>query len=121
MSCLFESLSYYVQGTDASRLRHIICEFLKTNPTIFDNIKVDEITKHESGISLEQYIDNMRNQSTWGGGLEIKTFCDIFNIQVDVISLPNGGRKIEFIPNSGNPMGKIGIVWNGGHFTPINM
>jgi len=118
MSCLFESLSYYVQGMDSSRLRHVICEFLSTNPVIFDTMKVDEITRNVSDIPIEQYINNMRNSSVWGGGLEIKIFCEIFNVQVDVISTPNN-RVIEFLPNN-KSIGKIGIIWTGNHYTPIN-
>lgn len=118
MSCLFESLSYYVNGVDSGRLRHVMCEFLSTNPSMFDNISVDDITKLESNMPIDQYIENMRKTSTWGGALEIKTFCEIFNIGVDVKSLPNN-KLIEFVPSSGNPIGKILITWNGGHFEPI--
>ena len=80
-------------------------------------MNVDEITKIETGLSIEDYLNNMKNQSTWGGSLEIKSFSDIFNVRVDVLSLPNN-RIIEFIPTSQNPRAKILIIWNGNHYTP---
>jgi hypothetical protein len=109
---------------DSYKIRYIICQYLKTNPTVFDNVKLSDITELDS-ITIENYITSMEKPSTWGGGIELSAFCTVFNIQVDVYSQPNN-KTIEFLPmacyidNKINKcIGKIAIAWNGGHFEPI--
>ena len=117
MSCLFQSLSYFINEVDEVKLRSIICAYLKTNPKIFDNINVNDVTNIESGKNLEEYVLNMESSSTWGGGLEIKAFCDIFGIKVNVHC---DGRLIEFLPSTNNILGQVNIQYiNRNHFIPI--
>jgi ubiquitin thioesterase OTU1 len=116
MSCLFKSLSYFVNGIDENDLRNIICNYLLTNPKIFDDLDINEITKIDSDINLNQYVSQMRNPNTWGGGIEIKSFCNIFNTKVIVHSLLNN-RIIEFLPNA-NYNYCINILYNGNHYEP---
>jgi len=115
MSCLFNSLSHFIVDLDEHNLRNIICDYLQTNPVVFDNIDADKMINWRDDINLTQYISEMRNTNTWGSSLEIKSFCNIFNIIVIVHHL---NRQIEFIPNN-TPKFAIHIKYNGNHFEPI--
>jgi len=116
MSCLFDSLSYFSSNASSQQLRNIICNYLLSNPTILDDIRVDQITEWESDTNINQYVQNMRNDHTWGSSLEIKAFSDLFKIKVNV-HIDN--RIVEFIPKI-KPIGLINIRYTGrNHYTPI--
>ena len=71
---------------EEDNLRKKICDFLETNPLLIDGtLKTSDITPQE----FSTYILNMRDCDTWGGGIEIKAFCEIYNYQVNVY-IPNG-------------------------------
>lgn len=75
-------------------------------------------------ISLQDYIRQMRSNATWGGAIEIKAFCDIYNVNVLVRNIRNENRDpntpdtIEFLCNN-NTNRLVEITWNGGHFEPV--
>ena len=116
MSCLFDSLSKFSSNCSSNELRTIICDYLIQNPTLIDNLKADEIIYHESNKNLQRYVDSMRLSSTWGGSIEIKSFCNIFNINVIVINIRDNNERIEFLSNDDNCKKYIEITWSGGHF-----
>ena len=109
MSCLFRSLSKFV-NLEEDNLRKKICDFLETNPELIDTVKLSDITPQK----FSTYILNMRDCDTWGGGIEIKAFCEIYNYQVNVY-IPNG-KIISFYPKR-LPVRIINITWTGNHFT----
>jgi len=111
MSCLFRSLSKFI-NLKTYELRQEICNFLEQNPVLLDSEKVNDLIKTQN-IQPENYIQNMRQSSTWGGGIEIKAFCDIYNYQVNV-HIP-GNITIPFYPRL-LPVKIINISWSGNHF-----
>ena len=113
MSCLFRSLSNFI-SSDTDELRQKICDFLEQNPIIFDDIKADKAIEWEKNISLQEYVNEMRKNETWGGAIEIKSFCEIFKIQVNVHI--SSIKIIDFMPST-PPVSIINISWNGNHFT----
>ena len=135
MSCLFNSLSYFINiknnrgdtessycigscdpGTgraDGNIMRSIICDYLEKDPIIFDDMNVSKIIDPDQ---IHVYVENMRNENTYGGALEIKSFCKIFNLNVLIKSIPNN-RDIEFLENG--EYCYIGLYWTGDHFEPI--
>lgn len=117
MSCLFQSLSHFVNGMDENTLRNIICNYLTENPKIFDDLPLNELTIISDNMNLSQYISNMRNPSTWGGCLEILAFCIIYNV---IVIVHHRNREIEFLPKTNNPIGKINIGYTGNHYFPLN-
>lgn len=135
MSCLFNSLGCLL-NIPSYQLRQKICDYLLTNPELLDTCQTSDIIKWESGVKLETYIIKMRNNSTWGGAIEIKATCNIYNCRIIVVNirnnrrnrnlisqLGNSGKDIEFIPNknANSDISKtIKITWNGGHFEPLN-
>jgi len=115
MSCLFDSFSRFFKSHCSNSIRNIICDYLSQNPYLIDNIKAEQIIFYESKLSLEQYIRKMRLSSTWGGSIEIKSFCNIFKTNVHVINIRDNNEIIEFLSNT--PSDKyIRITWSGGHF-----
>ena len=117
MSCLFQSLSHFINYLDENALRNIICDYLQSNPTIFDTISANQMIGWRDDMELSKYIIEMRNNNTWGSSLEIKAFCNIFNIVVIVHYL---GKEIEFIPIMPNPRFLIRINYTGNHYEPMS-
>ena len=100
MSCLFESLSKFV-NIHPTDLRQKICDFLQTNPRLMDGMSAEEIAKFDSDLPLDRYVFIMRQCSTMGGAIEIKAFCSLFYKNVKVYSQPNQ-KIIEFMLNENN-------------------
>jgi hypothetical protein len=118
MSCLFQSLSYFMIKNEPEMLRQEICNFLESNPNLVDDLSLDQIMSID-GVTKEQYISEMRKNSTWGGAIEIKAFCDMYHINVEVIVLNSDNKRIFFEPNI-KPCNKLlRISWNGNHFEPF--
>ena len=119
MSCLFNSLEYFL-NIKSSEIRSKICDFLENNNKIFDGIDTKDLLEIES----DNYVKKMRKNSTWGGAIEIKAACNIWNLEIIVCNIRNGDRndsQIEFIPNNGlnSLTKKIYITWNGFHYEPV--
>ena len=112
MSCLFDSLSTFVNASPTS-LRNMICNYLDTNPLLMDDLTAESVIKAECDGDLKKYTTSMHNPLTMGGAIEIKAFVNMFRINIIVLSIPNN-KMIEFI-QPGNEVTKK-IRWTGGHF-----
>ena len=116
MSCLYRALSRFHNNINTDQLRQLLCNYLQSNPTL-GGMKASDSILHEKNISLQQYVNQMRNNSEWGGAIEIKAYCDIFSRNVSVKSLPNN-KNIEFLSEKkSNILDKI--YWTGGHYEAI--
>ena len=120
MSCLFDSLSRFVKDdtVDGTSLRQIICNYLSTNPLLMDDNTVDlpTIILIETGLAADNYVSLMRNQSTFGGAIEIRAFTKIYNLNVNV-KVVQTGKSIDFIEN---PEYKWCVLaWTGNHFDAV--
>ena len=116
MSCLFNSLSSYIENSNALELRHTICNFLEKDPTLIGNTKFSKLLGNEK---ISTYISNMRKQSTWGSAYEIRAFCEIYKVIVLVKTRDN--RFIEFIPSNldADIPSRIKLDWNGYHYEAL--
>ena len=112
MSCLFESIGYFL-NIDHYQLRQQACDYLEGNYKIIDGVDTDVILKLED----PEYIKKMRNPNVWGGGNEIKAICNIYKIKIIVHILENN-KKIEFVPINGLYRQIINIEWQGNHYEP---
>lgn len=66
MSCLFDSLSYFI-NKPSKIIRNEICDYLEKNNKLIEGIDTVDILSLESS----NYIKNMRKSSTWGvGGID---------------------------------------------------
>jgi hypothetical protein len=119
MSCAFLSLSHFINGINENQLRNIICDFLSTNPKLIDDLTAEQCI-WESNIPLPEYVANMRNPCTWGGAIEIISFCQIFNIDVLIKQINAPEQKdIEF--KSKTPTNIIiKLLYNGNHYEPFS-
>lgn len=121
MSCLFNSLSYFIVNVDPTSMRKMICDYLSTDPILFNNENSEE---HRFSYLIgrdkfDTYINTMRSENTWGGAYEIKAFCNLFGAIVKVKVLQTN-QWIEFIPSEAkNSLPILQISWNGNHYEPI--
>ena len=119
MSCLFNSLNYFISDLNSSQIRNKICDYLQENKPIMDGLDTHTILSFENPIPAK-YIENMRLMSTWGGAIEIQAACNIWKLRVVVSNHRNrGAPDIEFIPVNSAHDKTIHIYWNGGHYEPI--
>jgi hypothetical protein len=118
MSCLFNSLSFFIQK-DSNEIRQLICDYLKENKPIIEGMETSEVVQFENN-NVDNYIQNMRSPSTWGGAIEIQCACNIWNLRINVLNYRERNNKtIEFIPLNKNIERTINIYWTGGHYEPI--
>lgn len=120
MSCLFRSLSAFVNSVSEDELRQIICNYLDQNPKMMDDMSLKDILDIDN-LETGDYVRNMRNSSTWGGGIEIKAFCEIYNVGV-VVRIKNTGRDVVFKASSmetATVLNAVVIEWTGNHYEPL--
>jgi uncharacterized protein YpbB len=116
MSCLFNSMSYFLPYS-SNEIRQQICNYLEENKPIMESMETKQILAMEK----PNYIASMRQSSTWGGAIEIQAACNIWNLKIMVKNIRNNPvSNIEFIPLHKNPARTIHISWNGGHYEPIH-
>jgi hypothetical protein len=127
MSCLFNSLSYFIPQTDPQAIRARICDYLQSNSPIIEGIATHDVLQLDSGSPPDQYIGAMRSPSTWGGAIEIQAACAIWNARIVVHDIRKGniqGQKqsIEFLPVSTDTINvadnTFELEWSGGHYEP---
>jgi hypothetical protein len=114
MSCLFNSISHFI-SENSGDARKKICDYLESNNDIMEGIQTKDVLNMES----TNYIESMRNTSTWGGAIEIQAACNIWNMSIIVHNIRDNNRKITFLPIRSGVNKTINITWNGGHYEPI--
>lgn len=114
MSCLFDSISYFLR-INSFKTRQKICDYLEANNEIMSGLDTKLLLELED----PNYISKMRSTTTWGGALEIKAASNIWNIKIVVYIDRLHNKKIEFIPTNGYYIGSIEIEWQGNHYVPI--
>lgn len=146
MSCLFRSLSHFVYNLGVDELRQIICNYLESDPLIMgdkfsswlkilssndssfprdgghNNLNIHSfmmLGTEDTNSCVASYVSTMRQSSTWGGGIEIHCFCELFDTRVLVLG--QHSKPIEFIPSYGKYENTIHISYNGFHYEPLKM
>lgn len=116
MSCLFNSLSYFIPNVDSNSIRQQICDYLERNEPIIDGLETNFILSMEN----PNYISNMRQTFVWGGAIEIQVACNLWNLQINVRNYRDcKGQIIEFLPIVSSPNRIIELEWTGGHYEPV--
>lgn len=116
MSCLFNSLSYFIKESSFD-IRQKICDYIERNEPLIDGLETKEILKYEGGSG---YISRMRNTSTWGGAIEIQAACNIWKCRIIVNNHRDKKHSnIEFTPVKKNADKTLELQWTGGHYEPI--
>jgi hypothetical protein len=124
MSCLFNSLSYFITDNNSYEIRQKICDYLQENKPIMDGLDTNFILELENNTdNASKYIQNMRNTWCWGGAIEIQCACNIWNLRIIVRNYRDRkGEQIEFIPVSSSLIEivkTIELEWTGGHYEPV--
>lgn len=119
MSCLFRSLASFIDNISETELRKMIADYLQTDPFIFNNPdqRLSDILKIDN-IHLHDYVELMRKEHTWGGAIEIKAFCDMFQSKV-VVHIQSSKKTVEFYPHNEIIRCEFFIHWDGGHYEPV--
>lgn len=116
MSCLFNSMSYFLHE-DPQVIRNKICDYLQRGDPIISGLSTNEVLEIDR---TDNYITTMRNESTWGGAIEIQAACNIWNMSVNVIDIRDASRKVvNFVPVNSVSYGLITLEWSGGHYEPL--
>jgi hypothetical protein len=113
MSCLFDSLSYFLK-IDSFTVRQKICDYLEQNKPIIDGLD----TKFVLDLDGDNYVSAMRNTTRWGGANEILAACNIWKLQINVV-MYNQKNVLEFLPLDECFVKIANIVWYGNHYEPI--
>ena len=103
-------------GIDAAVVREKTCDYLQAGGCIIDGIQTDVVLS----MDRPDYVTSMRQQSTWGGAIEIQAACNIWKLRIFVIDRRITGREreIEFLPCSVvETVQSIQLNWNGYHYT----
>ena len=125
MSCLFDSLSHYIENVSSHELRSMVTEYLEKDPVFFEELdnhgRLSSLLKYEDPrFSLASYVQSMKQDSTWGGAIEIRAFCELFQVRV-VVRIYSNEKTIEFFPQNKDPHHTVEIGYTGNHYVPIAM
>jgi hypothetical protein len=119
MSCLFNSLHFFIPCLTPRQIRNSICDYLEQNEPIIDGIDTAVLLSLDG--SSDQYISSMRSTSTWGGAIEIQAACNIWRTVIIVQNRRGSDNDdIEFLPVKGIAQSSIVVKWTGGHYEPIS-
>lgn len=135
MSCLFNSLSYFCNN-NTNDVRKIICEYMREDPFLSSNMRVSKTIEYLENKSLEDYLQQMKMSSTWGGAPEIKAFVNLTKTPIFVRNIStNKSNYIKFeydlskteekenntkiMPVKNLYNKRIEISWNGYHYEPV--
>lgn len=112
MSCLFNSLGRLLDiPTDA--VRQQICDYLEADKPVLEGMETHDLLLLEG----PDYVQRMRQSSTWGGAIEIQVAVRLWNVNVMVENRRDGTGPIEFVTAS--PSSVLTLYWTGGHYEPV--
>jgi hypothetical protein len=118
MSCLFNSLHFFIPSLTSHQIRNKICDYLEQNEPVIDGIDTSVLLSLDGPV--DKYISSMRLQSTWGGAIEIQAACNIWRTAIIVENRRGSDNTdIEFVPVKGAAQSSIGVQWTGGHYEPV--
>jgi ubiquitin thioesterase OTU1 len=113
-SCLFSSIAYLLDKenfneTSSLKFRHIIIDYLldnKFNENLLDQPK-------------DKYIEFIQNPKNWGGALEVRMFCEIFQKQIVCIDVKT--NRADIYGEDKKYDQTIYLLYNGVHYDPLVM
>lgn len=120
MSCLFNSLAYFIP-LPSQTIRETICDYLAANKPLLEDLDTGVVLGLDG--TPEAYLLNMRNPATWGGAIEIQAACNLWNLSITVWNVRDPEpTRIRFEPiQRAFPEGRkeIAVEWSGGHYEPL--
>lgn len=121
MSCLFNSLQYFIPSLTPFQIRRQICDYLSQNQAVIEDLDTHELLNTIHSHGAENYVKEMRNSATWGTAIEIQAACNIWRTAIVVINKrDNPSTKIMFVPVKSAAQSTISVSWTGNHYEPIS-
>ena len=111
MSCLFDSLSTFVPDSSAE-IREKVCKYLRESKPLIEGIDTQLLAD-------EAYVRRMQMSSTWGGGIEIRAFANLYHRKVVLTSTRGQDRdttKPIIFDCDGISTGACFLSWSGTHY-----
>ena len=97
-NCLFRSISdqlYGDSGISHSTIRSEICNHISNNTDEYQHfLLMDE--DDEDIMDITSYVDEMREEKTWGSDVEIVAACRVYNVGIKVFSCVHDGGVLRF-------------------------
>ena len=109
MSCLFNALEKYLHVPSA-RIRSTVCDYLDANKFLLEGMETVEVLKTID----DRYVENMRQDTTFGSAIEISVVCRLWGVNIEVKDA-NANRVVLFDINE-SPVCRCVLYWNGGHY-----
>ena len=132
MSCLFDSVAALLSDRaglvrdapfDVLRamtwpptgraLRDAVCALLTADALTVHDIGLDEWGAMEAGTSRVAYVTGMRDEGTWGGGVEIAALAEALRVPIEV----HGAASAVF-GEAHRPVRPLLLHYTGSHYTP---
>ena len=101
-SALCDSLLNFGIFRSPQTLRQRIVNYL----IIVESIDV-EVVRDFSNIPWDDYIQQMDIEGTYGGKLTLRSFANIFNIEIEIVSTLGNDGQVSIRPENSNPLGQI--------------
>ena len=101
-SALCDSLLNFGIFRSPQTLRQDIVNYL----IIVESIDV-EVVRDFSNIPWDDYIQQMDIEGTYGGELTLRSFANIFNIEIEIVSTLGSDGQVSIYPENSNPLGQI--------------
>jgi hypothetical protein len=120
MSCLFNSLGSLLK-VDPAKLRADVCSFLEQHSAeLVEGLDSQVVLESE----VDVYVRKMRNASTWGGAVEIRSVCQMYGVETEVLT--SHGTTVHFVPMSvsasaAQDLRVLKVHWTGSHYTPVGV
>ena len=110
MSCLFNALEKYLQVPPA-QIRSIVCDYLEDKKVLMDGVE----TKTVLDAIDDRYVENMRQEATFGSAIEIAVVCRVWGVNVEVRDA-NATSTVFLFDIHQSPNQVCVLYWNGGHY-----
>ena len=111
-SCLFSSIAYLLNRQDFNENSALIYRL-----EIIDYLKNNNVDESLLGYPKDEYIEKISDSNTWGGGIELNIFSNIFKIQIASMDVQSG--RVDIFGETKNYDKRIYIVYNGVHYDPL--
>ena len=113
-SCLYSSIGYQLNHKDFNEMTKY--EYRQLLANHLEKMELDSVML---GMSKEEYINNVLDVTSWGGGTDIRFFCDMFQMQISVINIQTNSIS-TFGEDKPYPQ-RIYLIYNGIHYDPLVM
>ena len=116
-SCLFTSVDFVVNDgarvdTDAMQsLRCIIADAVAEDPVTYSDAFL--------GRPNEEYCIWIKDESSWGGAIELSILSRYFGVEIDVIDTQSG--RVDRFGQSENYNTRVLLIYDGIHYDPLVM